>query len=111
MIKTIALFATVGRGSLAPWDAPRRLVVDGVYRHVRNPMISGVAFVLAGETALLGSSSLLTWFLVFLVINGLYIPLVEERGLARRFGSDYLEYKANVPRWVPRHTPWIPPAR
>src|SRR5262245_57252770 len=55
MIATIRLFATVGKGTLAPWEPPQRLVVRGVYRHVRNPMISGVLSVLLGESVLTAS--------------------------------------------------------
>src|SRR5437879_1577441 len=62
MVRTISLLATVGKGTLAPWDPTRRLVVRGPYRRVRNPMISGVMAVLLGEAALLGSPSLLLWF-------------------------------------------------
>jgi protein-S-isoprenylcysteine O-methyltransferase Ste14 len=106
---TVALFASVGEGTLAPWDATRRLVVHGVYRHVRNPMISGVLCILLGETALLGSLPLLGWCAGFLLVNALYMPLVEERGLERRFGGEYRLYKGNVPRWLPRLRPWSPP--
>src|SRR3990172_4655150 len=74
---TISLFATAGRGTLAPWDPTQRLVVRGIYRHVRNPMISGVLNVLLGEVALAGSLPLLFWFLLFFLANSLYIPLVE----------------------------------
>jgi protein-S-isoprenylcysteine O-methyltransferase Ste14 len=108
MYKTISLFATVGEGTLAPWDPPRRLVVRGIYRHVRNPMISGVLSILFGETALFGSVALLVWFLVFFAFQVAYMPMIEERGLAKRFGEDYLVYKRNVPRWMPRLTPWVP---
>ncbi len=91
--KTISLFATVGEGTLAPWDPPRSLVVRGIYRYARNPMISGVLSILLGEAALFGSLALVTWFLVFLAFQAVYMPLIEERGLARRFGEDYLVYK------------------
>ena len=103
---TVSLFASAGRGTLAPWDPTQRLVVLGPYRHVRNPMISGVLSILLGEAALLGSLPLLGWFLVFLALNQLYIPLFEEPGLERRFGDDYRRYKQNVPRWVPRLRAW-----
>jgi protein-S-isoprenylcysteine O-methyltransferase Ste14 len=66
---TVALFATVGGGTLARWDPPRRLVIRGPYRHVRNPMISGVLSILMGEALLLGSVPLLVWFLVFFALN------------------------------------------
>src|SRR5206468_1133608 len=83
------------------------LVVQGVYRHVRNPMISGVFFVLLGEAVLAVSLPLLGWFAVFVVVNAAYIPLAEEPGLVKRFGDDFLTYKQNVPRWIPTLTPWI----
>lgn len=106
MVKTIALFATVGKGTLAPWTPPQKLVVRGIYRHVRNPMITGVFCVLLGESNLFGTASLLYWFAVFVLLNAVYIPLVEEPGLARRFGEDYARYKINVPRWIPRVKAW-----
>lgn len=106
---TVSMFATIGRGTLAPWDPTRRLVVRGVYRHVRNPMISGVAGVLLGEVLVLGSLPLLGWCLLFMLANAVYIPLVEERGLERRFGDQYREYKRSMPRWIPRVRPWSPP--
>ena len=106
MIATIRLFVTVGEGTLAPWNPPQRLVVRGVYRHVRNPMISGVFFVLLGEAILAASLPLLGWFAAFVVVNAVYIPLAEEPGLVKRFGDEYLAYKRNVPRWIPMLTPW-----
>jgi protein-S-isoprenylcysteine O-methyltransferase Ste14 len=106
---TVALFVGVGEGTLAPWDETRRLVVRGVYRHVRNPMITGVLCVLLGEASLVGSLPLLGWFALFLLGNALYIPLADERRLERRFGEEYLLYKQSVPRWIPRLRPWSPP--
>jgi protein-S-isoprenylcysteine O-methyltransferase Ste14 len=109
MAWTIRLFATVGQGTLSPWDSTRRLVVRGAYRHVRNPMISGVFGVLLGEAILFRSVSLFVWFLAAVGINNVYIPLVEEPGLEGRFGEDYRLYKQNVPRWIPRGEAWTPP--
>jgi protein-S-isoprenylcysteine O-methyltransferase Ste14 len=106
MTATIRLFATVGQGTLAPWEPPQRLVVRGVYRHVRNPMISGVLFVLLGESVLTASVPLVRWFLIFAAINTVYIPLLEEPMLVNRFGEHYRVYERNVPRWIPRLTPW-----
>ncbi len=106
MVATIRLFVTVGKGTLAPWEPPQRLVVQGIYRHVRNPMMSGALFVLLGEALLTASLPLFCWFLVAGVVYALYIPLSEEPGLVKRFGEDYLTYKRNVPRWVLRWTPW-----
>jgi protein-S-isoprenylcysteine O-methyltransferase Ste14 len=109
IVRTVALFASVGRGTLAPWDPTSRLVVRGPYRHVRNPMISGVLCILLGEAALLGSVALLLWFAAVLAVNAVYMPLVEEPGLVRRFGEDYETYRAHVRRWVPSPRPWDQP--
>ena len=103
------LFVRIGKGTPAPWDPPARLVVDGPYRHVRNPMISGVLMMLAAEALLLGSWPIAGWLLVFFAGNVIYFPLVEERGLRQRFGAAYDRYAENVPRWIPRLTPWRPP--
>jgi protein-S-isoprenylcysteine O-methyltransferase Ste14 len=105
---TITLFGRLGNGTLAPWEPTSRLVVAGPYRHVRNPMISGVLAILLGEAALFGSMALVVWFGGVLAVNAVYFPLVEEPGLRRRFGDDYEAYRANVPRWLPRLRPWEP---
>jgi protein-S-isoprenylcysteine O-methyltransferase Ste14 len=108
-LETVRLFASVGEGTLAPWDPTRKLVVRGPYRRVRNPMISAVAFVLLGEGLALGTTAVLIEFGVFALINAIFIPLAEEPDLVRRFGDEYEEYRRAVPRWIPRHTPWTPP--
>jgi protein-S-isoprenylcysteine O-methyltransferase Ste14 len=102
----VALFARVGQGTLAPWDPTRRLVAVGPYRHVRNPMISGVAAMLAGEALLLGSRVLALWAAAFVLLNHVYFLLVEEPGLDRRFDESYAAYKRAVPRWLPRRRAW-----
>jgi protein-S-isoprenylcysteine O-methyltransferase Ste14 len=104
-------FATDGEGTLAPWDPPRRLVVRGPYRYVRNPMISGVVSVLFGEALVLLSRPHFVWALIFLGVNFIYIPLLEEPGLRLRFGDSYVEYCRHVPRLIPRLRPWQPKDR
>ncbi|HEU4701915.1 MAG TPA: isoprenylcysteine carboxylmethyltransferase family protein [Conexibacter sp.] len=111
VVQTIALLGRDGHGTLAPWDPTSRLVVRGPYRRVRNPMISGVLAILLGEAVVLGSPAVLAWAAVFLLANALWLPLVEERGLLRRFGDDYARYRAHVPRWVPRARAWTPTER
>ncbi len=101
-------FVRHGRGTLAPWDPPQHLVVSGPYRFVRNPMISGVIFLLFAEAALLHSAVLCGWAATFLLLNFIYIPLSEEPGLARRFGAEYAEYCQHVGRFIPRLRPWSP---
>ena len=108
-VTTVRLFTSVGQGTLAPWDPPRRLVVRGPYRHLRHPMITGVALVLAGESLILGSAGVAIWLAAFVIVNALYLPLVEEPALVRRFGTDYELYMANVGRWLPRLRPWPGP--
>jgi protein-S-isoprenylcysteine O-methyltransferase Ste14 len=107
---TVWLFHTTGKGTLAPFDPPKRLVVRGPYRHVRNPMITGVVSILFGEAFAFQSPGLLIWAATFLLINMIYFPLVEERGLSKRFGPSYEEYRRNVPRWLPRPRAWSQPA-
>ncbi len=106
LLMTIRLFVQIGQGTLAPWSPPQRLVVAGIYRHVRNPMITGVMCILLGEAVFFGSFALLGWSAIFVVLNLIDIPFVEEPGLERRFGEDYTLYRENVPRWIPRLTPW-----
>ncbi len=108
LVMTIRMFFQIGRGTLAPWNPTERLVVVGVYRHVRNPMITGVFCILLGEAVFFGSVPLLVWFAIFVAVNAIYIPFFEEPGLERRFGGDYARYRQNVPRWIPRLTPWQP---
>jgi protein-S-isoprenylcysteine O-methyltransferase Ste14 len=102
VVWTIALFVRVGRGTLAPWDPTSRLVVQGPYRYVRNPMITGVGTILAGEAVFFRSWGIAIQLAIFAVVNAIYFPLVEEPGLRRRFGVEYEEYCARVPRWLPR---------
>lgn len=105
---TVRLFMRIGKGTLAPWDPTRRLVVEGPYRRVRNPMITAVLAVLIGEAILFGSTGLVIWAALFVGINWIYFVLIEEPGLERRFGDEYRVYRRNVPRWIPRRTPWTP---
>lgn len=100
------LFVTVGEGTPAPWDPPKKLVVRGPYRHVRNPMISSVLIMLLAEAVLFRSWPILGWLILFFAMNAMYFPLSEEKGMERRFGDDYRRYKQHVPRWIPRRRPW-----
>lgn len=98
---TVTLFARIGRGTLAPWDPTRRLVVAGPYRYVRNPMITAVGTILLGEAALLASPAVLVWAAAFFAVNSIWFVLVEEPGLRERFGEEYAEYARRTPRWLP----------
>lgn len=103
----VNIFVIIGQGTLAPWDPTRKLVVSGSYRHVRNPMISGVAMMLIGQSLFWGSWVVSLWAGIFMLINHVYFKFSEEPGLEKRFGESYINYKANVPRWIPRLKPWM----
>jgi protein-S-isoprenylcysteine O-methyltransferase Ste14 len=105
-VASLRRFESEGDGTLAPWDPPRRLVVRGPYRYVRNPMITGVIFVLLGEACVLRSWRHAVWMLIFVVMNVTWIPLYEEPHLEALFGDEYREYKTHVRRFVPRLRPW-----
>ena len=107
-ITSLYLFINIGKGTLASWNPTQKLVIAGPYRYCRNPMISGVFFVLVGESLLFHSAVIFCWALIFFVINNLYFLLFEEPGLLKRFGSEYETYKKNVPRWIPRLKPFTP---
>ena len=109
-IATVRIFIRVGKGTIMPWDPTRKLVVAGVYRHVRNPMILSVIVVLAGEAVLFASTGIALLAVFFLVLNTVYFMYSEEPGLVKRFGAEYIEYMKNVPRWIPRLEPWQPEA-
>jgi len=100
-------FWRTGHGTLAPWDPPTRLVVVGLYRFVRNPMYLGVLFCVAGWAALAGSLLLLGYLLMLSVGFHLRVLLNEEPRLALQFAAEWTEYRAAVPRWVPRLRPWL----
>jgi protein-S-isoprenylcysteine O-methyltransferase Ste14 len=104
---TVFLFKTIAKATLAPWSEKQKLVVVGPYRYCRNPMISGVLFVLIGETLFFSSVSLFVWTIFFFLLNTAYFILSEEPGLTKRFGEEYLSYKKVVPRWIPRLKPFI----
>jgi protein-S-isoprenylcysteine O-methyltransferase Ste14 len=105
-VTTVSLFATEGKGTLAPWDPPAHLVVRGPYRFVRNPMISGVILIILAESLILRSLPLAQWAGTFLLINMIYIPLFEEPFLEQRFGEGYRSYKRHVRRFLPQLRPW-----
>jgi len=110
-LASLVKFATRGKGTLAPWDPPRAFVVDGPYRYVRNPMISGVFFILFGEASVLLSRPHAAWAAAFVALNMVFIPFVEEPQLERRFGDSYQEYRRHVRRFVPHLRPWCAGAR
>lgn len=106
IIYTNKSFLKIGKGTLVPLDPPKNLIVDGVYRYVRNPMIIGALTLIFGETLIFASIELFVLFLMIFTVNHIYFVYSEEPGLTKRFCKEYIAYKKNVPRWVPRLTPW-----
>src|SRR5215472_9314958 len=89
-----------------PVAAPRRLVVSGFYRYVRNPIYVGFLAVLIGQTLLFGSRGLLEYTAIAWCVGAVGVRFHEEPILARRFGADYEEYRRAVRAWIPRIRPW-----
>ena len=102
MVQTIGAFIWTGKGTLAPWSPPNRLITSGLYAYVRNPMILGVIIMLLGEAIAVWSGRILGWAAIVFLANTIYFTLSEEPGLERRFGAEYRRYKESVPRWIPR---------
>jgi protein-S-isoprenylcysteine O-methyltransferase Ste14 len=97
----IATFAVLGKGTPAPFDPPRRLVVRGPYRFVRNPMYLGAAIALLGAAAVYGSAALAGYAGAFLLLTHGFVVSYEEPALRRTFGSAYVVYCGRVRRWWP----------
>lgn len=95
-------FASFGRGTPAPIDAPKKLVIRGLYRFSRNPMYVGVLTVILAWTVLFRMAGLALYALVVGLCFHLFILLYEEPHLERQFGRQYSMYKAGVGRWLPR---------
>ena len=97
LLDSFARFALQGLGTPAPVFPTKHLVVTGFYRHLRNPMYVGVTAVIFGQGLLFGRFWLCTY---------VFVLLSEETKLTRSFGDEYREFRNNVPRWIPRLSPW-----
>ena len=98
----IVAFAFAGRGTPAPFDPPRRLVVRGPYRAIRNPMYLGAGLYLVGFALFYRSTGVALYALAFLTVTHTFVVLYEEPMLRRTFGRDYEAYCERVGRWWPR---------
>ena len=99
-------FYVAGKGTLAPWDPPRRLVVVGLYRHVRNPMYVAVLTLVAGWAIVFASWRLAVYVAFLAVAFHVRVVWHEEPWLAAQFGETWRRYRAHVRRWWPRLQPW-----
>ncbi len=100
-LSSVALFVTQGRGTPAPFDPPQVFVASGPYRYVRNPMYVGAVLAFAGGGLAVRSVSILALGALFWLLSHVLVVLVEEPGLAKRFGDSYAQYTRWVNRWIP----------
>ena len=106
LVECFVRFAWTGLGTPAPVAPTRKLVVDGLYRHVRNPMYVAVVSLVIGQALWFGSRNLLAYGAAVWLAFHLFVLLYEEPTLRRQFGSEYEEYRRHVRRWLPRLRPW-----
>jgi protein-S-isoprenylcysteine O-methyltransferase Ste14 len=97
-------FVFIGKGTPAPFDPPRKLVVRGPYRFVRNPMYIGAGMTIAGAAVYYQSLSILSYTCLFFLITHLFVVFYEEPTLRRTFGDEYEAYFGRVRRWLPRRS-------
>ena len=102
LIACIVEFARSGRGTLSPADPPKELVVQGLYRYVRNPMYLSVSTIVLGEVMLTKSMALFIYWVVWFACANLFVMGYEEPYLRRQFGDSYVAYTRAVGRWIPR---------
>jgi protein-S-isoprenylcysteine O-methyltransferase Ste14 len=106
LLDSFARFALQGLGTPAPIAPPTRLVMTGLFCHVRNPMYASVLLLIFGQGLFFGNLRVLEYgVFVWLAFFG-FVVLYEEPVLRQKFGAQYAEYAANVPRWIPRLRAW-----
>jgi len=106
LLDSFARFALQGLGTPAPVFPTRHLVVQGLYRHVRNPMYIAVTAVVLGQALFLGSVRLLEYAAIVWLCFHLFVLVYEEPTLRATFGDEYENFCLRVPRWIPRVRPW-----
>jgi protein-S-isoprenylcysteine O-methyltransferase Ste14 len=106
LVDSFARFALQGLGTPAPVAPTRTLVVTGLYRYVRNPMYVSVLAVILGQALLFGDWRLIVYGALFWLACHVFVLAYEEPTLQQTFGAKYQTFRANVPRWIPRLTPW-----
>jgi protein-S-isoprenylcysteine O-methyltransferase Ste14 len=106
LLHAFARFALEGLGTPAPVAPTERLVVGGIYRHVRNPMYLAVLSIILGQALLFSSWTLVAYAVIAAAAMVSFVKFHEEPTLARRYGADYEAYRRAVPGWLPRLTPW-----
>ena len=108
LVDSFARFALQGLGTPAPIAPTRNLVVTGLYRYVRNPIYVAVVAIVLGQAVLFGDWGLIVYGALLWLAFHLFVVAYEEPALEQTFGGEYEAFRANVPRWIPRMTPWRP---
>jgi len=106
LVDSFARFALQGLGTPAPIAPTQNLVVTGLYRYVRNPIYVALVAVILGQAALFGDWRLMTYGGLMWLAFHAFVLAFEEPVLVEKFGAQYEDFRANVPRWIPRLTPW-----
>lgn len=106
LLEPFGRFALRGLGTPAPVFPTQHLVVSGLYRYVRNPMYAGVLCINLGQGLLLGNTDVLVYAALIWLAMHLFVVGYEEPTLRRRYGVEFDSFCRNVPRWIPRLTPW-----
>ena len=106
LVDSFARFALQGLGTPAPIAPTQNLVVTGLYRYVRNPIYVALVAVILGQAVLFGDQRLLGYGVFMWLGFHAFVVGVEEPVLVQSFGTEYEDFRANVPRWIPRLTPW-----
>jgi protein-S-isoprenylcysteine O-methyltransferase Ste14 len=106
VVDSFARFALEGLGTPAPVAPPQNLVVTGLYRYVRNPIYVAVVAVILGQALLFGDWRLLWYGALLWLFFHVWVVAIEEPTLKQTFGTEYESFRTNVPRWIPRLTPW-----
>ena len=104
-------FATFGRGTPFPLDAPKQLVARGLYRFVRNPMYVGVLLAILGQALWFESAATLWYAMAAALCFHLFVVFYEEPTLRHKFGEPYKQYAKAVPRWMPKPAARLAPAK
>ena len=108
LLDSFVRFAVQGLGTPAPVFPTRHLVVTGLYRYVRNPMYVAVVSTIIGQALVFGNLDLLKYGGLVWLLFHIFVLVYEEPTLSASFGSEYQEFRAAVPRWIPRFSPWRP---
>jgi protein-S-isoprenylcysteine O-methyltransferase Ste14 len=106
LVDSFARFALQGLGTPAPIAPAQNLVVTGLYRYVRNPIYVAVVAIILGQAILFGDRLLVFYGGIMWLAFHAFVLAYEEPVLAQTFGAQYEEFRANVPRWIPRLSPW-----